>query len=187
MALKGSIYGSQGSTRTLIWSMEASGSNYTNNPTTKGWGEMTQGLTGVNFVPKANWPHNGKGWARLIFTSKNRPSVQWAIANHTMNNYGNWPNVERIIDTLCSDSNVWGSGNTMTNSTKYNIRLCCGSSGRICTDNCIIEHNNGGNENWDIPTIGEDNGVHGSIKEISYYDKPRPQSDVEFLYDLTKN
>lgn len=36
-------------------------------------------------------------------------------------------------------------------------------------------------------TIGEDNGVHGSIKEISYYDKPRPQSDVEFLYDLTKN
>ena len=50
--------------------------------------------------------------------------------------------------------NVWGSGNTMTTSTKYNIRLCCGSSGRICTDNCIIEHNNGGNENWDIPTIG---------------------------------
>ena len=160
MALKGSIYGSQGSTRTLIWSMEASGSNYTNNPTTKGWGEMTQGLTGVNFVPKANWPHNGKGWARLIFTSKNRPSVQWAVANHTMNNYGNYANVERIIDTLCADSNVWGSGNTMSNSSKYNIRLCCGSSGRICTDNCIIEHNNGGNEDWDCPTIGEDNGGH---------------------------
>ena len=159
MALKGSIYGSQGSTRTLIWSMEASGSNYTNNPTTKGWGEMTQGLTGVNFVPKANWPHNGKGWARLIFTSKNRPSVQWAVANHTMNNYGNYANVERIIDTLCADSNVWGSGNTMSNSVKYNIRLCCGSVCRICTDNAVIQHNNSTtNESWDCPTIGEDNG-----------------------------
>ena len=159
MALKGSIYGSQGSTRTLIWSMEASGTNYLNNPTTKGWGEMTQGLTGVNFVPKANWPHNGKGWARLIFTSKNRPSVQWAVANHTMNNYGNYANVERIIDTLCADSNVWGSGNTMSNSVKYNIRLCCGSVGRICTDNAVIQHNNSTtNESWDCPTIGEDNG-----------------------------
>lgn len=163
MAIKGTIYGTgtQGSTRTLIWSMEASGSNYTNNPTTKSWGAMTQGLTGVNFVPKANWPHNGKNWARLIFTSKNKPWVQWAVANHSMNNYGNYANVERIIDTFCADSNVWGSGNTMTISTKYNIRLCCGSVGRICTDNCIIEHNNSsGNENWDIPTIGEDNGNH---------------------------
>lgn len=162
MAIKGTIHGTgtQGSTRTLIWSMEASGSNYTNNPTTKSWGAMTQGLTGVNFVPKANWPHNGKNWARLIFTSKNKPWVQWAVANHSMNNYGNYANVERALDTFLTDSNNWGSGNTMTNSSKYNIRLCCGSVGRICTDNCIIEHNNGGNENWDIPTIGEDNGTH---------------------------
>ena len=77
-----------------------------------------------------------------------------------MNNYGNYANVERALDTFLTDSNNWGSGNTMTNSGKYNIRLCCGSVGRICTDNCIIEHNNAGNENWDIPTIGEDNGTH---------------------------
>ena len=163
MAIKGTIHGTgtQGSTRTLVWSMEASGSNYVNNPTTKSWGAMTQGLTGVNFVPKANWPHNGKGWARLIFTSKNKPWVQWAIANHTMNNYGNYANVERVLDTFLADADVWGSGNTMSNSTKYNIRLCCGSVGRICTDNAIIQHNNGGSENWDIPTIGEDNGGTG--------------------------
>ena len=162
MALKGSIYGTgtQGSTRTLVWSMEASTSKQVNDPTTKGWGEMTQGLTGVNWVPKANWPHNGKNWARLIFTSKNKPWVQWAIANHSMNNYGNYANVERVLDTFLADSNNWGSGNTMTVNVKYNVRLCCGSVGRIGTDNAVMQHNNGGNEAWDIPTLGEDNGQH---------------------------
>ena len=163
MALKGTIYGTgtQGSTRTLVWSMEASGTNYLNNPTTKTWGAMTQGLTGVNFVPKANFPHNGKGWARMIFTSKEKPWVQYAIANHTMNNYGNYGNVEKILDTFLQDSNTWGSGNSMTHSTKYNIRFCCGSVGRIGTDNAVIEHNNStGNENYDVPTLGEDNGGH---------------------------
>lgn len=36
-------------------------------------------------------------------------------------------------------------------------------------------------------TIGEDNGIHGSIKEIYYYETPRPVSDIEFMYDLTIN
>lgn len=39
----------------------------------------------------------------------------------------------------------------------------------------------------DKVTLGEDNGIHGSIKEIYYHNKTRPVSDVEFLYDLTKN
>ena len=39
----------------------------------------------------------------------------------------------------------------------------------------------------DKVTIGEENGIHGSIKEIYYFEKPRPQNTVEFLYDLTKN
>ena len=34
-------------------------------------------------------------------------------------------------------------------------------------------------------TIGEDNGIHGSIKDIYYYDIPRPPNNIEFLYDLT--
>lgn len=36
-------------------------------------------------------------------------------------------------------------------------------------------------------TIGEDNGIHGSIKNIYYFDQPRPESNIELLYDLTKN
>lgn len=39
--------------------------------------------------------------------------------------------------------------------------------------------------NDDKITIGEDNGIHGSIKEIFYYDTPRPPSNIEFIYDLT--
>ena len=39
--------------------------------------------------------------------------------------------------------------------------------------------------NDDKISIGEDNGIHGSIKEIFYYDTPRPPSNIEFMYDLT--
>lgn len=31
------------------------------------------------------------------------------------------------------------------------------------------------------------NGIYGSIKEINYYKIPRPNNNIEFLYDLTKN
>ena len=39
----------------------------------------------------------------------------------------------------------------------------------------------------DKVTIGEDNGIHGSIRDIYYFETPRPQTNIEFLYDLTKN
>lgn len=39
--------------------------------------------------------------------------------------------------------------------------------------------------NDDKITIGEENGIHGSIKEIYYYETPRPPNNIEFLYDLT--
>ena len=36
-------------------------------------------------------------------------------------------------------------------------------------------------------SIGEDNGIHGSIKDIYYYNTPRPASNIEFVHDLTIN
>lgn len=39
----------------------------------------------------------------------------------------------------------------------------------------------------DKVTIGDDNGIHGSIKDIYYFEKQRPTNDVEFMYDLVKN
>tara|TARA_B100001769_G_scaffold275319_1_gene277242 strand:- start:6237 stop:7829 length:1593 start_codon:yes stop_codon:yes gene_type:complete len=33
-------------------------------------------------------------------------------------------------------------------------------------------------------TIGEDNGIEGSIKNIYYYNTPRSSDDIKFLYDL---
>ena len=39
--------------------------------------------------------------------------------------------------------------------------------------------------NDDKITIGEENGIQGSIKEIYYYETPRPPNNIEFLYDLT--
>ena len=39
----------------------------------------------------------------------------------------------------------------------------------------------------DTVTIGEDDGIHGSIKEIFYFDKIKTPDSIEFLYNLTKN
>lgn len=41
--------------------------------------------------------------------------------------------------------------------------------------------------NNDKVIIGEDNGIHGSIRDIYYYKTIRSPSNIEFLYDLTKN
>ena len=39
----------------------------------------------------------------------------------------------------------------------------------------------------DTITIGEKDGIHGSIKEIYYYDKIKTPSTIELLYNLSKN
>jgi len=39
----------------------------------------------------------------------------------------------------------------------------------------------------DAITIGERDGIHGSIKEIYYYNKVRTPSTIELLYNLSKN
>ena len=39
----------------------------------------------------------------------------------------------------------------------------------------------------DTVTIGEHDGIHGSIKEIYYYDKIKTPDSIQFLYNLTKN
>jgi hypothetical protein len=36
-------------------------------------------------------------------------------------------------------------------------------------------------------TIGENDGIHGSIKQIYYYDKIKTPSTIELLYNLSKN
>ena len=38
----------------------------------------------------------------------------------------------------------------------------------------------------DKVTIGEDNGIHGSIKDIYYFDKIKPMDNIEFLYSLSQ-
>lgn len=36
-------------------------------------------------------------------------------------------------------------------------------------------------------TIGEKDGIHGSIKDVYYYERPKPLENIEFMYDLMKN
>ena len=100
--------------RVLIWSMNDVGNTGLDSPTTHAFGNMTQSMNGLNYVPKANWPHKGYGWGRLIFTSRNKPWVQYAFANEQMNNYGDHgPEFGKVIDTLFASRSVWGSGNSL--------------------------------------------------------------------------
>jgi hypothetical protein len=39
----------------------------------------------------------------------------------------------------------------------------------------------------DKVTIGENEGIHGSIKEISYYDSIKTPQTIELLYNLSGN
>ena len=39
----------------------------------------------------------------------------------------------------------------------------------------------------DSVTIGEDDGIHGSIKDVFYFDKIKHPDSIQFLYNLTKN
>jgi len=39
----------------------------------------------------------------------------------------------------------------------------------------------------DTVTIGQQDGIHGSIKEIFYFDKIKTPDSIQFLYSLTKN
>jgi len=76
-----------------------------------------------------------------------------------MNTYGNHgQEMEKVIDTLFSSKSVWGSGNTLAANEKAHVRCCAGSSGSIGSENMMFQHNNGGNENFDVPTFGFDNG-----------------------------
>ena len=165
-----------GHERTLIWSMNAVGTGLAS-PTTHAFGNMTQSMDGLNYVTKANWPHKGKGWGRLIFTSRNKPYVQYAFANEEMNDYGNHgPQFSKVIDTLFSSRSVWGSGNTLAVNAKALVRVCTGSSGLIGSENLMFQHNNSGSENFDIPTLAFNNGnswiagmLWGSIDEYNNY------------------
>ena len=148
-----------GHERVLIWSMNAVGNTGLASPTTHAFGDMTQSMDGLNYVPKANWPHKGYGWGRLIFTSRDKPWVQYAFANEQMNNYGDHgPEFGKVIDTLFASRSVWGSGNSLAVNEKAHVRCCAGSSGCIGSENLMFQHNNNGSEDFDIPTFGFDNG-----------------------------
>ena len=158
-AAHSSINSEVGHGRVLIWSMNDVGNSGLDSPTTHAFGDMTQSMNGLHYVPKANWPHKGYGWGRLIFTSRNKPWVQYAFANEQMNNYGDHgPEMGKVIDTLFSSKSVWGSGNTLAANEKAHVRCCAGSSGCIGSENMMFQHNNGGGEKFDIPTFGFDNG-----------------------------
>ena len=145
--------------RVLIWSMNDVGNTGLDSPTTHAFGNMTQSMNGLNYVTKANWPHKGYGWGRLIFTSRNKPWVQYAFANEQMNNYGDHgPEFGKVIDTLFASRSVWGSGNSLAVNAKAHVRCCAGSSGCIGSENMMFQHNNNGSEKFDIPTFGFDNG-----------------------------
>lgn len=125
----------------LVWSMSGTGS-VVGNYTTHNFDALTEGQTGVNFTSYSNIP---TGWDRLYLTSKNKGAV-WVFENNA--------NSRRWLESLCNPYSSW----TATNNTRYTIYPFEGSSRYATTlssrKELVFQHNNGGAEAHDIPTLG---------------------------------
>lgn len=94
----------------------------------------------ITYVSPVDWPTN---WNKAIFTSVARPQCQYVFQRG--------PEVEKWVYTLCSPYSEWSKYVT-TNST-YNVYPAIGSCYRVGLQ-MNFQHNNGGSESYDIPTLG---------------------------------
>lgn len=112
----------------------------------------------ITYVPVADWPTN---WNKAIFTSKNRPQSQFVFRRG--------PETERWLNTLCNPYSQWANYST-TNST-YIVYPALGSCVRV-NQQMNFQHNNGGSESYDIPTLGYPGTVWGSGMHWGQIDSP---------------
>jgi hypothetical protein len=140
---RGPIGGGNNDQYHLVWSMSQTGSgSVVSNYTTHDFDALTEGQTGVNFTSYSDIP---TGWDRLYLTSKNRGTV-WVFENNA--------NSRIWLASLCNPYSSW----VANNNTRYTIYPFEGSSRYATTlssrKELVFQHNNGGNEAYDIPTLG---------------------------------
>lgn len=150
-------------TRYLVWT--GSGINTTGDPygvtspLQRSLSSINTTTNGITYVPWQEFPSN---WNRLFLSSVDRPWSQWCFIRQ--------PNVERWIKTLCSPYANWTDHGTTTNSV-YTVYPSIGSCIRV-GDSMNWQHNNGGGESYDIPTLGNNGTVWTSGMYWGQIDSP---------------
>lgn len=124
--------------------------------------EMTTDAEGVAFIPY-NTASSLISWNRAIFTSVQRPFVQFA--------FDRTPALEKWLRVLLSPYSNWA--NEVSVNGTYGIVPSVGSSiGVGGQPGMNFQHNNGGTEPYDIPTLGNSGTVWGSGMYWGQIDAP---------------
>ena len=152
--------------RILVAALTDAGSSTVASPSLVSWTNISESSTGgIILVDKNSYPFWGN-WTHAVFTSKNRPGVQWRFRRD--------PRIERVVTSFMRPYSDWnvssGNGNDV-------VQLAPGSTNFAdLPDYMQFQHNNGGSEKMDIPTLGRtgDNvwssGMHwGQIDSPSNY------------------
>jgi hypothetical protein len=134
--------------RMLVWVMSNTGSSGVASPTLRTLSTISTSDQGVALIDWTTFPY-WTSWTRVCFTSLLNPNVQWRFERT--------PLVENLVKTFMSPYSRWSSyGQTGTVITGYAVGP--GSSIRVGDVNIAWQHNNGGGERFDIPTLGNSGG-----------------------------
>lgn len=129
---------------TLIYVFNASGN--IQSPSSGDLGSLTIGSASVSYTPFADVIAN-TGWQTAKFTSLNKPYVMWRFART--------PQLEAVLANILAPISQWPAA------TNDNLSVTCapGSSGLVGKSGIVFQHNNGGSETHDIPTLGYSGNV----------------------------
>ena len=131
---------------TLVYVLDSNGD--VRNPNTIEFGEVGIASPSVAFTPYVQI-NNAVEWKQLKFTGVNKPWVQH-IFNRT-------EATEDVLESLCNPYSAWVMNN---NSGRY-VVPAPGSNKRV-GQRMVFQHNNGGGETHDIPTLATNTNVWGN-------------------------
>ena len=121
------------------------------NPIFKTWDQMTTSEVNVTMVDWETYPY-WNNWTHAIFTSRNRPGVQWRFRRGST--------IEAVVKTMMSDWDRWATSTPGFNTAgSYNVTPCEGSTNYSYVENKLqFQANNSGTEAMDLMTLGRTGG-----------------------------
>ena len=152
----------------LVWRMDDQGSAIA--PTFQDFGSVVESGTGVQCTRYSNIDPS---WTRMYCTSENRGHV-WTFENTT--------NTQRVLQSLCNNYADWYMGNNTTQS----VGPTWGSSRygtKGTTKSWVFQHNNGGSESHDIPTLGQSSSVWNTGMYWGNIDATSNHGGIMNIYD----
>jgi hypothetical protein len=152
----------------LVWRMDDQGSAVA--PTFQDFGTVSDVGSGVQCT---RYSDIDPSWTRMYCASHVRGHV-WTFDNTT--------STQRVLQSLCNNYADWYMGNNSTQS----VGPTWGSSRygtKGTTKSMVFQHNNGGGESHDIPTLGYSASVWGSGMFWGNIDATSNHGGIMNIYD----